>query len=195
MLSANEEMLAGNVRYFAAYPAVVADDEDPEGLHRVRVTIPGLVDPSAWAWPITAGGGSAQRGGHVVPAKGADVIVWFLGGDVERPVYAGGWWGKPDAGDESPADVTAVTDLKERRLVQSMQIGRVKITFDERPGKEQFFVEDTVSGDVIQLDLVTMGIRIEATAALILKSAGLVQIEGAQVTINDRPVHADSRGI
>ena len=40
-------------RYTALYIGEVVDRDDPEGLGRVRLRIPGLVDPaSSWAFPL-----------------------------------------------------------------------------------------------------------------------------------------------
>ena len=66
-------------RYTALYIGEVVDRDDPEGLGRVRLRIPGLVDPaSSWAFPLgTVGGGSDRRGFFSVPEKGAEVGVLF----------------------------------------------------------------------------------------------------------------------
>src|SRR5215831_13124728 len=73
-------------RYTALYIGHVVDRADPEGLGRVRVRIPGLVEPaSAWAYPLgTLGGGSDRRGFFCVPEQGAEVGVLFCQGDVGK---------------------------------------------------------------------------------------------------------------
>ncbi|NUP12876.1 MAG: hypothetical protein HOW73_43105 [Polyangiaceae bacterium] len=181
--------------FFAPQNGVVIDNVDPEGLYRVRVRIPGLIQRSSWAWPrATMGGGSAQRGGVIVPAIGSDVVVTFLGGDPNRPLWEGAWWGKPPAGSEMP---TPLRDLPPAEVprVQCMQVGTVVITFDEREGQRKFSVEDLTSGDSVVLDLEKQGISINATSALILKAVGAVSIDGAAVTINGRVVRATGRAI
>ncbi len=68
----------GSARYYGVQFGLVTDISDPEGAHRVRVNIPGIADPETdWLFPMISGGGSAQRGGHVVPVLGAKVAVWF----------------------------------------------------------------------------------------------------------------------
>lgn len=76
----------GELRLDGLHVGEVVDREDPEGLGRVRVRIPGLVEPaSAWAWPLgTLGGGSDRRGFFCVPEKGAEVGVLFHQGDVGK---------------------------------------------------------------------------------------------------------------
>lgn len=194
MLSLIEEVQAGNVRYLGACNGVVTDNADPEGLHRVRVRIEGLVDPSAWAYPITMGGGSAQRGGHVVPAIGADVVVWFVGGDIEFPIYTGGWWGKPSAGDESPERVKEIGGADAAK-VQSLELENVRITVDEREGNRVLAIENKETGDFITMDIKAGGLHVKMTAAILLECLGVISLTATQVTINGRLVQPDTKGI
>ncbi|MCA2977361.1 MAG: hypothetical protein INH37_03670, partial [Myxococcaceae bacterium] len=57
------------------YVGYVTDRNDDAQLGRVRVCIPGVIEPeSAWAWPLgTVGGGSKDRGIFAVPEKFAEV--------------------------------------------------------------------------------------------------------------------------
>lgn len=85
----------GNQTLVGLFVGYVRENEDPERLGRVRVEIPGLIEPmSAWAPPIGGAGGSAKRGVHDVPAVGATVAVFFHAGDEECPYYLGGWPGR-----------------------------------------------------------------------------------------------------
>jgi len=177
---------------------VVVDRKDPEGLHRIRARIPGRMEKTAWAWPITAGGGSPQRGGHVVPALGADVVVWFLNGDRERPIYQAAHWGKPKAGSEMP---TGAKDTPTPEDVQVLQLGEFLITIDERPRDEQagtgqlVSIESTVTGDGLTFDLKKQGLRLKATSLLQLQADGLVEIKGLGITLNGRKVLTTGRHI
>jgi hypothetical protein len=194
VLSLCEEVQAGNTRYLGAYPGTVIDNADPEGLHRVRIRIEGLVDPSAWAFPITMGGGSPQRGGHIVPAVGADVVVWFMGGDVEWPIYAGGWWGKPDAGDESPERVREVGGADAAK-VQSIELEDVRISVDEREGKRALSIENKITGDFVTLDFKAGGMHVKMTSAILLQCVGAIDLDATQITLNGRLVLPDTKGI
>src|SRR5512136_1169857 len=85
-------------QHLGMYLGHVTDRNDPEGLGRVRVSIPGLIEPeSGWAWPLgTSGGGSRDRGFFAVPEVGAEVAIWFNQGDLsEEPFYLSAHWGKP----------------------------------------------------------------------------------------------------
>src|SRR5215471_17336448 len=97
-------------RYLGLYVGVVVKRDDDEKLGRVRVRVPGLIEPaSAWAFPLgTVGGGSDARGFYAVPEVGAEVGVLFHQGDVDHPYYLCGHWGKPDGRTEVP---TPIRDL------------------------------------------------------------------------------------
>jgi hypothetical protein len=194
ILTAAEETALGRARYYAIMPAVVIDRNDPLGLHRVRVEVLGLIERSAWAKPITLGGGSPQRGGHVVPALGADVWVWFIGGDVEQPVYAGGSWGAAPAGKETPADVAEVAGTDPAK-VQSIELDDVRITVDERDGKRALSIASKATGDFVTVDLTNHGLHVKMTAAIILECLGLISLEAAAITLNGRNVLPNSEDI
>lgn len=181
--------------YPFSYPGKVVDNEDPRGLHRIRASIPGLIEKTAWAFPRTMGGGSPQRGGHVVPAVDGDVIIDFLGGDVESPVYTGGWWGEPTDGSEMP---TLAKDNKANaHKIQVLQIGQYQITVDERggEGKGKLTIEDTINGDGIHMDGEKGAMEIRASSVLILKADGLVDIVGGQVQLNGRIIRPSAAGL
>lgn len=176
-------------RYTALYIGEVVDRDDPEGLGRVRVRIPGLVDPaSPWAFPLgTVGGGSDRRGFFSVPEKGAEVGVLFHQGDVDHPFYLCGHWGKPNGQAEVPEPARELAK-EEVPQVRAFETSRFLLVFDDRAGKEAFLIKDKKSGDQIEFDGAAMGITIKATAGLVLKADGLVNIEGASVQINGRLV-------
>jgi uncharacterized protein involved in type VI secretion and phage assembly len=176
-------------RYAALYIGQVVDREDPEGLGRVRVRIPGLIEPaSAWAFPLgTVGGGSTSRGFFAVPEKGAEVGVLFNQGDVDHPYYLCGHWGKPDGTSEVPLPARDLPK-EDAPKVRAFETNRFVISFDDRDGKEALAIKDKGSGDQIEFDGAGMGITIKATSALLLRADGIVSIEGTSVQLNGRLV-------
>ena len=176
-------------RYTGLYIGQVVDRADPERLGRVRVKVPGLVEPaSAWAFPLgTVGGGSDRRGFFAVPEVGAEVGVLFHQGDVDHPYYLCGHWGKPDGATEVPEPVKSLS-VADTPQVRAFETGRFLLVFDDRAGHEALVIKDKRSGDQLELDGVGMGITIKGTSALILKADGIVSIEGTTVVINGRLV-------
>lgn len=201
-MSSNLEDTAGRqVRYYGMQLGTVVDNADPLGLHRVRVQIPTIAEPSTdWCLPLTMGGGSPQRGGHVVPAMGADVAVWFHQGDPNgAAVYAAGWWGAPTEGPETPADVKGAPPV-EAFKVQSLELDGLRLTIDERDGQRAFSVSDMGDGSEaepicrIAIDREQKGILVEALSAIVLR-APMIHLDGTVIRIGDRVVTTTSKPI
>lgn len=126
----------------------VADRNDPEGLGRVRLLIPGIFQvPSPWALPLgTSGGGSAQRGFFSVPEVGADVGVLFAMGDYERPYYLGANWSKSEL--PTPLSGLSTADVPNVRVIESKHH---LVWLDDRSGSEKIVIRSKSSGKEIML--------------------------------------------
>jgi len=81
-------------QFLGKYRGTVVNNVDPAQLGRIIVLIPdvGGLTPSAWAMPCVPIAGR-QMGTCMVPQIGAHVWLQFEGGDPDRPVWTGGWWG------------------------------------------------------------------------------------------------------
>jgi len=77
---------SGNQRFFGNYRGVVFDNNDPNKLGRIRVTVPQLFADTAtgWAWPKNSAGLVLQP-----PPVGQGVWVEFEGGDSSFPIWTG----------------------------------------------------------------------------------------------------------
>lgn len=66
-------------RWFIAVNGIVADVEDPEGLHRVRCVIPDISEDiihDDWIEPMMPWVGPNQYGPHHLPALGSEVLLF-----------------------------------------------------------------------------------------------------------------------
>jgi uncharacterized protein involved in type VI secretion and phage assembly len=177
-------------RYLAPYEGTVADNADPLRLGRVRVRIPGVCEPaSAWALPFGgAGAGSKQRGFYDPPDVGADVLVFFIAGDVDRPRYTPGHWGAPGGAAETPGSAADEGSPGEAVKIKAYETDRYKVEFDHRVGKTRMVFLDKTSGDMIEFDGVARAITIKATTSINIQALGAIDIKGTAVTINGRLV-------
>lgn len=169
---------------YGMYVGVVVDREDPDGLGRVRVMVPGLLEPSSgWAWPLgTVGGGGKDRGFFAVPELDAEVGIFFHQGDVDQPFYVPAHWGAPGGESEVPAEAGGSPD------VRVMATASFRIVIDERPGRRHLAVIDRVTGDGLEIDAETHRVTLRATSGLHIESTGPLSIESLALTLNGRSV-------
>ena len=178
----------------------VFDNADPEGRYRVQIEIPALFDGGAttdWAPPLgTIGGGGPARGGFVVPAIGSKVGVLFHNGDPDSPYYFCGPWYDPPEGLETPAPANGLGADTAR--IACLQIGNFQFSVDERSTGLIFTAaakSTTGSGISIELDFKNQGIILSATAAILLKTLGLIHLDALTVRVQDRLVATTPRPI
>lgn len=178
-------------RFLGLYEGVVAANDDPLRVGRVRVVIPGVIDePSAWAPPLGAsGGGAAGRGSFVVPKVGADVAVFFKQGDPDQPRYLAGPWGAPAGAPETPEGVRGEADPAKVHQVGAIQTDRWELVLDDRQGSSTVRIRDLLHPEtVVELDGESHGVRVSGAAAVLIESVGVVNVRGLQIILNGRVV-------
>ena len=81
-------------RHYGKFRGTVVENIDPQQIGRVLVQVPdvlGLI-PSSWAMPCVPAAG-IQSGCFVIPPIGSQVWVEFEQGDLDYPIWTGGFWG------------------------------------------------------------------------------------------------------
>jgi len=80
--------------FYGKYRAVVANNVDPLQIGRIQVMVPdvnGFI-PSTWAMPCVPVAG-VNTGVFTVPMIGSGVWIEFERGDIDYPIWVGGYWG------------------------------------------------------------------------------------------------------
>lgn len=181
--------------YFGVYPAVVNDNQDPDGQGRVLVRLPWSPDASggaykAWARLATTMAGSG-RGTWFVPETGDEVLVSFQGGDPRWPYVIGALWNGQDDPPESMDSDNNIRSIVSRsgiRITLDDTDGAVTLTL-ETPGGQQVSLADAESQITVQdsngnsCQLAPAGITITAASKLTI-SAATAEIDIGQVTVN-----------
>ena len=184
-MSFDDDIETHDTRLLGMYLGYVTKRDDPEQLGRVRVCIPGVLEPeSAWAWPLgTSGGGSKNRGLFAVPEEGAEVAVFFHQGNVDAPHYLSAHWGKPGGETELPAE--AVRERPDNRVLSTETF---RIELDETDKQRKLRLTNKKTGDHLVFDAEENSVTLEATTALTLRAVGAITIDAMQVTIAGRVV-------
>lgn len=146
MPSHSDALETRDARYMAMYLGSVVDNDDPLGLNRVRVKVPGICEPkSGWALPIGVMLG-VHEGISCRPSVDANVIVFFNQGDTDHPYYLPGPHGAPKGqSDVPPQGLSGNVD------VFSFRWRDFHVTMDGREGQAKLTVEDLTSQTKLEI--------------------------------------------
>ncbi len=175
---------------------VVTQNEDPDGLGRVRVKYPALGDQTEGWWARIASPSAGEgRGMMMMPVAGDEVLLAFEHGDVRRPIVVGSLFnGKSKPGSLSQKDgsfalgsdkavaITAATGvtIKSGKSLQISSDGAMHMSTNQ-DHKLDATGDVTVQGAAITISA-EESVTIEAPS-ITLKAAGVVQISGSQVLL------------
>jgi uncharacterized protein involved in type VI secretion and phage assembly len=128
-------------RFYGKYRGTVVDNADPDGLFRIRATVPAVLhgNPTGWCLPCLPFAGKGV-GMFFLPPKESAVWIEFEGGDIHHPIWTGCYW---RAG-ERPAEATPSV----RGIITP---GSSKLLFDDSPGAPAVTVTDA-NGNTFTMD-------------------------------------------
>ena len=188
--------------------ALVTQNQDPEGLCRVKVSFPWQEQPRESYWArLAMPMAGAGRGVVLIPEVGDEVLVAFEREDVRFPYVLGALWNGQDkpplANDDGRNDKRTLHSRKHHYLLfDDGAMGAVELKHEK--GRKVvlddtgFRVEDE-RGNTVRVDsnsgamtieakgpLTLKGatVSIEATGTLELKASATLTIRGSLVTIN-----------
>ena len=183
----NREAIAS--RIYGVVVGLVTNNEDPEGLGRVKVKFPWLSDEdeSEWARVATPMAGN-DRGIYFLPEVDDEVLVVFEHGDVRFPYIIGALW---NGKDKPPA--TNENGKNNLRVIKSRS-GHV-IRLNDEEGQETIEIIDKTANNSIVIDTATNTIAITTNGDIILSaSQGKIELEAQNIEIKssaDTKVEAD----
>lgn len=185
-------------RWYGVYPALVTDNKDPDGLGRVKVTLPWAADSGSdryevWARIAVFMAGN-NRGAWFIPDVDDEVLIAFGGGDPRHPYVVGSLWN----GRDTPPEKMDGAGRNNRKVLRSRN--GVRITLDDEQGREQMVLETPAGQRVTlkdgpgSLELVDSNgnsIRLEAAGITITASAKVtVNASAAEITAATLTVNA-----
>jgi uncharacterized protein involved in type VI secretion and phage assembly len=178
--------------------AVVTQNEDPDGLGRVRVKYPELGEETEGWWARVVGpGAGADRGLMMTPLVDDEVLVAFEHGDVRRPYVIGALWNGADKPGELvqkdgsfrlrsaetigiKADKTMSIEAEDELTVK---VGDASGAFKKDGTIEATGKTVTVKGSG-SVTIESQGsLTIKAGSSLSIEAGGTVKVSGAQVQL------------
>jgi uncharacterized protein involved in type VI secretion and phage assembly len=197
-------------RIYGVVVGLVTNNQDPDGLGRVKVKFPWLSDEDESHWArVAAPMAGNDRGAYFLPEVEDEVLVAFEHGDPRFPYVVGALWNGKDVPPAKNDDgKNNVRDIKSRsghviRLTD--EDGKEKIEIVDKSEKNSLVVDTaantiTITSDkdivlsaskgAIKLDAKTIEIKssadtkLESGAGLDVKASGTMNIKGATVNIN-----------
>lgn len=171
---------------------IVTENEDPEGLGRVKLKFPwrDANDESHWARIATPMAGDAM-GTFFLPEVGDEVLVAFEKGDVGHPYVLGALWSKkampPADNADGNNDIRQVKTRSDHVLTfdDDETDGKVEIetaaghsiVLDDSSGSEKITIEDNAGQNTIEFDAVSGSLSISAGTSLTIE-APQIEISG-----------------
>jgi len=159
---------------------IVTNNQDPDGLGRVKCRFPWLGDiESNWAWVATPMAG-ASRGFYCLPEVEDTVLVAFEQGDTDYPYILGALWNGQDPPPETNED-----GQNNRRVLKSRS-GHV-IRLDDTDGAEQIEIIDRSGKNQVTLNTATNTITINAETDIVIEAKnGKLKLSGNGVEITSQ---------
>jgi len=186
-------------RWYGVYPALVTEVKgDPDGLGRVKVTLPWVADTGdgryeAWARVATLMAGN-DRGSWFIPDPNDEILVAFEGGDPRRPYVLGGLWN----GKDRPPERMDSAGRNAKKVLRSRN--GVKVTLDDTDGRETLVLE-TPGGQRVTLkdgpgaiELVDSNgnsLKLQA-GGVTIESSGKVSITASQLEVTAGTAQIDA---
>jgi phage protein D len=182
---------------------VVTNNNDPDGMGRVRVKFPSLSDSeeSAWARIASVSAGN-QRGLMMLPQPDEEVIVGFEHGDTRRPIVIGSLFnGRDKPGDELlqnkdgsfalVSNEKAFIHTKKDFEIKSDQAMKVEITKDVTTKAQGKIEQEASQGTKLKAGSTY---EIEAGSSMTLKGVSITVEASAQLKLKGSMVDVEASG-
>jgi uncharacterized protein involved in type VI secretion and phage assembly len=210
LLADSEERESYAKRISGVVVGVVTNNQDPDGLGRVKVTFPWLSDNEESFWArVAAPMAGNDRGLYFLPEVQDEVLVAFEHGDPGFPYVLGALWNGKDKPPANNGDgKNDIRTIKSRsghviHLDDSSDAGKIEII--DSSGKNKIIIDTannkieitsstdiilSATGGTIKLNAQKIEInssadtKVVAEAGMDIKASGVMNIKGAMVNIN-----------
>jgi len=162
-------------RYYGKYRGTVKNNIDPMQQGRVQVSVPRILGDGrmAWAMPCVPYAGNGV-GLFMVPPVDANVWVEFEGGDLDKAILAGCFWGV--------GEVPATPALAEMKVLKTDSI---TVELSDLPGAGGLTIEVGPPAAPVPMTIscTASGIELSIGAAKVLLSATSVSVNNGALEV------------
>lgn len=192
LLSVDTEREAHTTRIYGVVVGIVTNNQDPDGLGRVKVRFPWLndADESAWARIVTLRA-KKNVGTWFLPDVEDEVLVAFEHGDVRFPYVLGALWNGVDTpprdnGDGANNEMVIRSKLGHELVFSDEDSkGHIKmttaagheITLDDASGSENITIKDKTGGNSMTFDSANNTIEIKSGAKVVIVAASEMEFK------------------
>jgi uncharacterized protein involved in type VI secretion and phage assembly len=165
-------------KHYGKYKGMVMNNIDPQQMGRLLVQVPAVsgLGPASWAMPCVPLTGK-QMGVYVVPVIGSGVWVEFEAGDIDSPIWSGGYWASAA---EVPALALAGLPVSPNIVLQTQ--GQNTVMISDLPGPTGGIMLKSLTGASIIVN--DTGIYIQnGKGASIIMTGPTVNINVGALTI------------
>jgi uncharacterized protein involved in type VI secretion and phage assembly len=211
LLADDERQLRGLTdRIYGVVVGLVTNNQDPDGVGRVKVRFPWLSDSDeSWWARIAAPMAGKDRGVYLLPEVDDEVLVAFEHGDIRRPYVLGALWNSKDTppatNDDGKNNIRIIKSRSGHVVKLNDEDGKETIEIIDKSTKNSIVIDTagntiTITSDkdimlkasngTITLDAQKVAVKssadskIEAGAGMDVKASGTMNIKGATVNIN-----------
>lgn len=178
---------------FGLYVGLVIDNVDSEKTGKIKVQVPGLLEPHAEA-RVSMPGSPFSNGIFVLPSIGSEVLVGFLNGEIDAPVVLGGF--APPVASGGARAGTKAEDLPKLIVIENEDF---VLTMGKRDTAAPYFSVSTrpdADGKVMRLVMASSGlievfttdINASPQAGISVRTTGLLSLDGNLMQVRQRPV-------
>lgn len=179
VLTGNDDREEAASRIYGVVIGIVSNNQDPDGLGRVKVKFPWLEenDESTWARLATPMAGT-DRGICFIPEVDDEVLVVFEHGDVRSPFIIGALWN----GTDTPPSEKQDDSENNKRIIKSRSSHL--IVLDDTSGSEKIEIIASKPNNKIIIDSNENKITLEVDGDIGLKASnGKILMEAKSIEI------------
>jgi phage baseplate assembly protein gpV len=120
--------------YYGKYRGIVTDVDDPDNRCRIRARVDNLLDGEETGWALPAAPFAGDGHGMVVlPAVGSGVWIEFEAGNLDLPIWSGGWWAGGQRPDPQGAKLRVIVSETGNQVVLDDDQDEVRIVHNGGP--------------------------------------------------------------